>query len=89
MTVHLSKGLEFPVVILPDLDSTGRNGARSPVETSGRFGPSMRLLGRDDDPADPIAELCSALRKHERGDGDEAMDEELAETTRLFSYNFV
>ena len=84
MTVHLSKGLEFPVVILPDLDSTGRNGARSPVETSGRFGPSMRLLGRDDDPADPIAELCSALRKHERGDGDEAMDEELAETTRLF-----
>lgn len=84
MTVHLSKGLEFPVVILPDLDATGRNGLRSPVEPSGRFGPSMRLLGRDDDPADPIAELCSALRKHERGEGDEAMDEDLAETTRLF-----
>lgn len=84
MTVHLSKGLEFPVVILPDLDSTGRNDARSPVEPSGRFGPSMRLLGRNDDPADPIAELCAAIRKSERGDGDEAMDESLAETTRLF-----
>jgi len=84
MTVHLSKGLEFPVVILPDLESKGRNSIRSPLAQSGEFGISARLLGKDGEPGDPVAELGSSILKLERGSGAEAMDESLAETARLF-----
>jgi len=84
MTVHLSKGLEFPVVILPDLENTGRNTPGTPVAVSGRFGPSLRMLDRDAVPVDPVAGFDAALRKIKRGKGAEAMDEALAETARLF-----
>lgn len=84
MTVHLSKGLEFPVVILPDLESKGRNSIRSPIAQSGAFGVSARLLDTNGEPRDPVAELSSSILKLERGAGAEAMDESLAETARLF-----
>ncbi|MBU0926307.1 MAG: UvrD-helicase domain-containing protein [Spirochaetes bacterium] len=84
MTVHMSKGLEFPVVILPDVDSKGRGDVGSPVSRSERFGTSARLLDADDVPGDPVAELASALRRIERGEGADAMDESIAETARLF-----
>lgn len=84
MTVHLSKGLEFPVVILPDLEAKGRNSIRSPVAQSREFGVSARLLGDDGEPRDPVGELSSSIQKLERGAGADAMDESLAETARLF-----
>jgi len=84
MTVHLSKGLEFPVVILPDLENTGRNTPGTPVAVRGRFGPSIRMLDEKDVPADAVAGFDQALTKIERGSGNEAMDETLAETARLF-----
>lgn len=84
MTVHLSKGLEFPVVILPDLEARGRNSVRSPVAQSREFGVSARLLRDDGEPRDPVAELSSSILKLERGAGADAMDQSLAETARLF-----
>jgi ATP-dependent exoDNAse (exonuclease V) beta subunit len=84
MTVHLSKGLEFPVVILPDLENTGRNTPGTPVAASGRFGPSLRMLDANAIPVDPVAGFDKALQKIKRGKGAEAMDESLAETARLF-----
>ncbi len=84
MTVHMSKGLEYPVVIMPDVDSKGRGDTRSPIAPAGPFGPSVRLLDGDGAPRDPIAELSAEMRKIERGDGDDAMDESIAETARLF-----
>lgn len=84
MTVHMSKGLEYPVVIMPDVDSRGRGDTRSPIAPSGPFGPSVRLLDDGDAPRDPIAELAAEMSKIDRGDGDDAMDESIAETARLF-----
>jgi len=84
MTVHMSKGLEFPVVILPGAETRGQSDGRSPIAPAGRFGPSARLLDADGDPVDPVYELSAALKKLERGEGEDAMDEGLAETARLF-----
>jgi ATP-dependent helicase/nuclease subunit A len=84
LTVHLSKGLEFPVVILPSLEAKGRNTIRSPIAQSREFGVSARLLDEGGEPRDPVAELASSILKLERGTGAEAMDESLAETARLF-----
>jgi len=84
MTVHMSKGLEFPVVILPDADARGQGDTRAPVAPGGLFGPSVRLLDGNDDPYDPVAELAVAIRKFESGKDEDAMNERLAETARLF-----
>ncbi len=84
MTVHKSKGLEFPVVIVPDLDSVGRNSIRSPITQSGNFGTSIRMLDAELQPRDPVAELETRLRVLDRGEGAAAMDESLAELVRLF-----
>jgi ATP-dependent exoDNAse (exonuclease V) beta subunit len=83
MTVHLSKGLEFPVVILPDLDNIGRNTPSEPIARDGRFGPSIRLLDPASTPRDPVDAFDRALRKIEKGEGEDAMNESLAETARL------
>ena len=84
MTVHLSKGLEFPVVILPDLDNIGRNTPTEPIAKDGRFGPSIRLLDAGSIPCDPVDAFDRALGKIEKGEGEDAMNESLAETARLF-----
>ncbi len=84
MTVHMSKGLEFPVVILPDADARGQGDTRAPIAPGGRFGPSVRLLDGKDDPHDPVAELAAAIKKWKTGKDEDAMNERLAETARLF-----
>lgn len=84
MTVHMSKGLEFPVVILPDADARGQGDTRAPIAPGGRFGPSVRLLDSQNDPYDPVAELASAVKKFLTGKDEDAMNERLAETARLF-----
>ncbi len=85
MTVHASKGLEFPVVILPDLESRGSDRRSSALSDTRRFGPSLRLWDDEAGAAvDAIADLEAELRTLERGEGAEAMDETLAETARLF-----
>jgi ATP-dependent helicase/nuclease subunit A len=84
MTVHRSKGLEFPVVIVPDMDNVGRASSRSPITQSGAFGASIRMLDAELQPRDPVAELESRLKALDRGEGAAAMDESLAELVRLF-----
>ncbi len=84
MTAHMSKGLEFPVVILPDAEAKGQGDTSAPIAPGGRFGPSVRLLDGNDDPYDPVAELAVAIRKFETGKDEDAMNERLAETARLF-----
>lgn len=84
MTVHMSKGLEFPVVILPDVESKSRLDTRSPIASAGPLGPSVRLLNQDGEPFDPVAELLLAKKKFDRDEGEDAMDESIAETARLF-----
>ncbi len=46
MTVHQSKGLEFPVVIVPDLDRPAR-GSTASVAFTPRLGPMVKTLGPD------------------------------------------
>jgi len=85
MTVHASKGLEFPVVILPDVDSRVSERGGSAVSDSRRFGPSLRLWTPDTAVSvDTLASLDAAIQRLERGEGAEAMDETIAETARLF-----
>lgn len=50
MSIHQSKGLEFPVVVVPDLDRRMQNSS-SPVAFSAELGPLVKLSdgGRDDD----------------------------------------
>lgn len=84
MTVHGSKGLEFPVVIVPFADATGRNEPRGAVELSERFGYALRLVDAAGDPACPVAELERALAKLAKRGGDNPMDETIAESQRLF-----
>ncbi|HAE21980.1 MAG TPA: hypothetical protein DCG47_06610 [Spirochaetaceae bacterium] len=84
MTVHASKGLEFPVVILPSVENPGRNDTASPIQRCKRFGFSLRLPDGHGDPTAPLAELEKALDKLEKGGGERPMDERLAENARLF-----
>ncbi len=42
MTIHQSKGLEFPLVIVPDLDRPMRNPSR-PVKFDARLGPLVKM----------------------------------------------
>ena len=84
MTVHGSKGLEFPVVIVPFADATGRNEPRGAVELSERFGYALRLIDEAGDPACPVAELERVLAKLAKRGGDKPMDETIAESQRLF-----
>lgn len=54
MTVHRSKGLEFPIVVLPDL---GRRGVSSTAAWLARrsYGPALALRGPAGDPERPCA----------------------------------
>ncbi|GAB1433302.1 UvrD-helicase domain-containing protein [Spirochaetota bacterium] len=97
MTIHASKGLEFPLVIVPDLDAGTKERDRSPISDTKRFGLSAKLWkGPDrlsdnakplsiaqlaDDPADS---LDRALDKYERGSNTRETDENSAEIARLF-----
>ncbi len=85
MTVHGSKGLEFPVVILPSVENAGRNDTACPIQRCKRFGFSLRLPDALGDPSAPLAELDKALDKLEKkGGGPRIMDERIAENARLF-----
>jgi ATP-dependent helicase/nuclease subunit A len=54
MTIHYAKGLEFPVVVLPDLDRGRHGGAVRPV-LDDRLGPLVNLPGDDlDEPRGSI-----------------------------------
>jgi ATP-dependent helicase/nuclease subunit A len=54
MTIHYAKGLEFPVVVLPDLDRGRHGGAMRPVLDEA-LGPLVNVLGDDlDEPRGSI-----------------------------------
>lgn len=49
MTIHTAKGLEFPVVVLADMDrQPGKSTRRAIIDRD--LGPLMRLRGQSDDP---------------------------------------
>ena len=52
MTIHQSKGLEFPIVIVPDLDRR-RNDQSAPAHFDSRLGPLVRLPATADGKAPP------------------------------------
>ena len=55
LTVHKAKGLEFPVVVLPDLDRPA-DGPRDPVALHPELGPILNVTADDDPDADPDAD---------------------------------
>lgn len=69
MTIHGSKGLEFPVVVVADLDSPKQNRGEAVV-----FSPSLGPLVKGDNQASVGLNLHNAVEKQA----------ELAETLRLF-----
>lgn len=84
MTVHASKGLEFPVVILPSLENSGRNDTQAPVNRGRRLGWSLRLVDDAGYSSNPLADLEKKLEALEKTGGQKVMTERLAETARLF-----
>jgi len=58
MTIHKSKGLEFEVVIVPDLDERGRQGERTMISWLERGLPGTDVNGSDDE--SPLTEFLIA-----------------------------
>ncbi|OHD29947.1 MAG: hypothetical protein A2004_12025, partial [Spirochaetes bacterium GWC1_61_12] len=84
MTIHASKGLEFPIVFIPSLQL----GKNSPRGTATRldpdFGASLKRLGPDGEAVDQLAELAKALRKLQVQGDDLVVSPSQAEAYRLF-----
>ena len=73
MTIHQAKGLEFPVVVVPDLDRRGREQTGS-VAFTDALGPLVRASGADGERA------CCGLDLYHLVD----REQEEQERTRLF-----
>jgi ATP-dependent exoDNAse (exonuclease V) beta subunit len=84
MTIHASKGLEFPVVIIPGADNIGMNNRQEAIVMNERFGPSLRLMDASGQTSDPVFKFEKQLDAMARTFDGTVMDEELAETIRLF-----
>lgn len=67
MTVHKSKGLEFPVVVIADAGHAGRSGS-APILLDGLLGVTVNLV--DEEGRRPAAYLLAALHNRERDEAE-------------------
>lgn len=74
MTIHRSKGLEFPVVILPDLDRRFHGGRQQPLSFHKEVGLGFKLYFGTDEVGE--TSVWAAIKERERR-------EELSELKRL------
>ncbi|HUS91878.1 MAG TPA: UvrD-helicase domain-containing protein [Phycisphaerae bacterium] len=70
MTIHKAKGLEFPVVVLPDLNA-GRRGAGGRLLIRSDLGVVLKPAGRDADGEEPAAPLSYRLARRLEDEADE------------------
>ena len=84
MTIHQAKGLEFPIVIVPDVDRK-RNDSSAPAHFDARLGPLVRLpTTTDAEPCPGGYELWRFMERFE--DSDELNRLLYVATTRAADY---
>lgn len=68
MTIHKSKGLEFPVVFLPDMAQAARGGREHSLQIHRQLGITLRLAGDEGKRQDtPLGALIKRRVKEEEG----------------------
>jgi len=68
MTIHKSKGLEFPVVFLPDMAQPSKGSKEHTLQLHRQLGMSLRLSGDDGNRMDtPLGTLIKRRIKEEEG----------------------
>ncbi|MBU0936742.1 MAG: UvrD-helicase domain-containing protein, partial [Spirochaetes bacterium] len=84
MTVHGSKGLEFPVVFIPGMQRSGAGDRIGMTSLTQGLGAGLKTVGKEARLSDNVAELGRLQAKIRRNSAPEQASESLAEAYRLF-----
>lgn len=72
MTIHKSKGLEFPIVFVPDVSRKGKDGESGSVTLHRTFGITASITGRDGKSVAPAIHEAIKRARKEKGRAESA-----------------